>query len=159
MEGQAANSTINRARSAKQLEGLLKRSICLGLGHRTVTSVRLQPGRCLWAFNEIRAWVFCCAFLWHKTYYWSQWWSHDSGCPHVAWRSLHSRVVGLSIAAHSCSGVWSPGITKHPSLQQQPEAFLYGKAVPFSSTNDKNPPIKAQCEHLVISLLSKTSAP
>lgn len=67
IEGQAVNSIINRARSAKQLKGLLKHSICLGLGHRTVISVRLQPGRCLRAFNEISAWVFCCAFLWHKT--------------------------------------------------------------------------------------------
>lgn len=31
MEGQAVNNTINRARSAKQLKGVLKHSIWLGL--------------------------------------------------------------------------------------------------------------------------------
>lgn len=92
MKGQAVNSTINRARSAKQLQGLLKHSICLGLGHRTVICVRLQLGRCIWALNEIlglmRTWVFCWTFLQHQILNWSQGWSPHSRCLCVAGGTL-----------------------------------------------------------------------
>lgn len=76
MKGQAVNSTINRARRAKQLQGLLKHSICLGLGYRTEISVRLQLGRCLWALNENLG--FCWALLQHQTLNCSQRWSPPS---------------------------------------------------------------------------------
>lgn len=82
MKGQAVNTTINRARRAKQLQGLLKHCICLGLGHRTVISARLQLGRCLWALNENLG--FCWAFLQHQTLKCLQGWSPHSRCLWVA---------------------------------------------------------------------------
>lgn len=60
MKGQAVNSTINRAKCAKQLQGLLKHSICQTLGHRTVISVILQLEN---VFGHLmRIWVFAGLF-------------------------------------------------------------------------------------------------
>lgn len=159
MKEQAVNSTINRARRAKQLQGLLKHSICLG--HRTVIAVRLQLGRCLWALNEIldlmRTWIFCRAFLQHQTLNWFQGWSPHSrrlwlGILCVAgflgWAGQLVPAVGSGLRGFVNSHLFNN------SWRLSHMGMLFCSVVEMTKT-----PIKAQCQHLVISLLSKISGP